>query len=71
MLEQLEYEGFTEEQAQHGADRCEADWDEQAVACAKSYLKYQAFSHAGLVEQLEYEGFTSEQAEYGATQAEK
>lgn len=37
-----------------------------AVAKAKSYLGYSAFSHDGLVEQLEYEQFLHADAVYGA-----
>lgn len=37
-----------------------------AVAKAKSYLEYTAFSHDGLVDQLEYEQFSHADAVYGA-----
>lgn len=37
-----------------------------ALAKAKSYLEYSAFSHDGLVEQLEYEQFSHADAVYGA-----
>jgi hypothetical protein len=37
-----------------------------ALAKAKSYLAYTAFSHDGLVEQLEYEQFSHADAVYGA-----
>jgi hypothetical protein len=66
LLEQLEYEKFTHEQAVYGADNCGANWFEQALKSAKSYLKYSSFSYEGLIEQLEYEKFTHEQAVYGA-----
>jgi hypothetical protein len=66
LIEQLEYEGFTHEEAVYGADNCGADWMEQAVKKAKSYLDYSSFSREGLIEQLEYEGFTHEEAVYGA-----
>jgi len=65
LVEQLEYEGFSHEEAVYGADNCGADWNEQAALSAQSYLDYSAFSREGLIEQLEYEGFTREQAEYG------
>lgn len=70
LIEQLEYEGFSEADATYAVDNCGADWKKQAVLKAKQYRGYSAFSHKGLVEQLEYEGFTHEQAEYGATQSE-
>ena len=66
MISQLEVEGFTSEQAKHGVDSCEVDWNEQAAKTAESYISYSSFSRSGLIEQLKFEGFTSEQAEYGA-----
>jgi hypothetical protein len=66
LIEQLEYEGYSNEDATYGADNCEADWYEQAEKKAASYLSHQAFSRNGLIEQLEYEGFTPEQATHGA-----
>ena len=68
LIGQLEYEGFTTEQATHAADNCGADWNEQAAKKAKEYLDYSSFSRSGLIDQLKYEGFTAEQAEYGVTQ---
>lgn len=65
LVEQLEYEKFSHEEAVFAADNCGANWNEQALAKAEDYLDYTAFSYKGLVEQLEYEGFTSEQATYG------
>lgn len=66
LIEQLEYEGFTNAEAKFGADNCGANWKEQAAKKAKQYMDYSSFSKKGLIGQLEYEGFTSEQAEYGA-----
>ena len=66
LIEQLEYEKFSPEDAAYAADNCGADWNEQAVASAKSYLNYSAFSYKGLIGQLEYDKFTTEQATYGA-----
>ncbi len=65
LIEQLEYEGYTNADAIYGVDHSGADWMEQAVISAKSYLNYSSFSRKGLIEQLEYEGFTNEQAVYG------
>ena len=64
----MEYEKFTNEQAVYGADNCGADWNQEAVEAAKSYLEFSSFSRGGLIDQLEYDGFTQEQAEYGASQ---
>ncbi len=66
LVEQLEYEGYSNEEATYAVDNCGADWNEQAANCAQSYLDYSSFSRDGLIEQLEYEGFTTTQAEYGA-----
>lgn len=62
LIWQLEYEGFTTEEATYAADNCGADWYEQAEKKAKSYLEISAFSQKGLIEQLEYEGFTTSEA---------
>lgn len=66
LIKQLEFEGFTTEEATYGTDNCGADWNEQASKKAKSYMDYSSFSKEGLIGQLEYEGFTKEQAQYGA-----
>lgn len=68
LIEQLEYEGFSTEDATWGVDGVSVDWNEQAAKSAKSYLEFTSFSRSGLVEQLIYEGFTPEQAEYGTSQ---
>lgn len=65
LIEQLEYEGYTYQEAVYGVDNCGADWNEQAALQAQSYLDIMPFSREGLIEQLEFEGFTKEQAEYG------
>lgn len=67
LVEQLEFEGFSADEATYGADNCGADWNEQAAQKAKNYLDMMSFSRDGLIEQLEFEGFTPEQAEYGVT----
>lgn len=69
LIDQLEYEEFSTEDAEFAIDRLEAEdgvnWKEQAAASAASYLEFTSFSRAGLIDQLEYEGFTKKQAEYG------
>lgn len=67
LVDQLLYEGYSQEEAEYGADNCGADWSEQAVKMASSYLSTMAFSAQGLTNQLVYEGFSQEQAEYGVT----
>ena len=65
LIEQLEYEGYTAEEATYAVDNCGADWSEQALLSAKNYLDFSAFSYSGLIDQLKYEGFTTEEATYG------
>lgn len=65
LIDQLEYEGFSNEEAVYAVDHCGANWKEQSAESAKSYLRVSSFSYDGLVDQLEYEGFTSEEATYG------
>ena len=66
LVKQLEFEGYSHDEAVYGAENCEADWNEQSAAKAKSYLDMTAFSRDGLITQLEFEGFTHEQALFGA-----
>lgn len=68
LIQQLEYEGYSNAEATYGADRCGANWCEQAAKCAANYLKISAFSQDGLIQQLKFEGFTDTQAAYGAAQ---
>lgn len=67
LIEQLEYEGFSNEDSAYAADNCGADWNEQAAKKAESYLDFTSFSRDGLIEQLLYEGFSQGQAEYGVS----
>lgn len=67
LIKQLEFSGFTNDEAVYAADNCGADWNEQAAKSAKQYLDYTSFSREGLISQLEYSGFTHEQAEYGVS----
>ena len=64
----MEFTGFTHEQAVKAVDNCGADWKEQAVKKAQSYLKSSSFSKERLISQLEYSGFTHEQALYAVEQ---
>ena len=65
LVNQLEFEGFTNAEAVHGVDRCGADWNEQAAKSALNYLRTMPFSYSGLVKQLEFEGYTHAEAVYG------
>jgi hypothetical protein len=64
--------GYTLAQATYGVDSQNANWDAQAVLCAKAYLASGSFSRAGLIAQLDSSygnKFTYAQAVYGVTAA--
>ncbi len=63
---QLEFEGYSAEEAQYATSRVGANWNEQAALKAAEYLRSMSFSKEGLIDQLLFEGFTRSQAEYGA-----
>lgn len=67
LIKQLEYEGYSKEDATFAVENISVDWNEQAAIKAQDYLDYSSFSRQGLIDQLLYEGFTSEQAEYGVS----
>ena len=67
LVKQLEFEGYSNEEAVFAVDHCGADWFEQAALKAQEYIDYMSFSRQGLIDQLLFEGFTQEQAEYGVT----
>jgi hypothetical protein len=69
LIQQLEYEQFSTEDATFAVDSLNVDWNEQAARSAKQYLESSSFSRSGLIDQLVYEGFTRAQAEYGANAA--
>ena len=66
LINQLEFEGFSSEDATFAVDHCGADWMVQAEKKARQYMDYSSFSRASLIGQLEFEGFTAEQAAHGA-----
>lgn len=69
LVDQLEYDQFSEEDAVAAVSSLNVDWNHQAALKAKQYLSMEGFSHSGLVGQLEYDKFTPAQAEYGAEAA--
>jgi colicin import membrane protein len=66
LIEQLEFEGHSTEDATYAVDSLDVDWYEQAARVAQSYLDVMPFSRQGLVDQLVFEGFSSEEAAHGA-----
>lgn len=66
LIKQLEFEGFTTDEATFGVDYVDADWGAQAEAKAQDYMDYSSFSRQGLIDQLIFEGFSKEQAARGA-----
>ncbi|MEA1851700.1 Ltp family lipoprotein [Cytobacillus sp. FSL W7-1323] len=68
LIEQLEYEGYSNEEATYAVDHIEVDWKEQAVQAGKNYLDFTSFSRSGLIDQLVYEGFSQEHATYAVDQ---
>lgn len=65
LIGQLEYEGYSTEDASFGADNSGADWNAEAAEKAQSYLDLTSFSREGLSDQLAFEGFTPEQIDFG------
>lgn len=67
LIDQLEYEGYTTEEATFAVDSIAPDWNAEAAQSAESYLEFSAFSRQELVDQLLYEGFTPQEAEFGVS----
>ncbi|MCR2824063.1 Ltp family lipoprotein [Microbacterium sp. zg.Y909] len=65
LIGQLEYEGFSTEEATFGADNAGADWNAEAAEKAASYLELSSFSRQSLYDQLAYEGFTDAEIQFG------
>lgn len=69
LIKQLKFDGFTAKESKYAANKCKANWKEQAAKKAKLYLETQAFSKAGLIKQLKFDGFTAKEAKYGVKKA--
>lgn len=65
LIEQLEFEGFSTDDATFGADNAGADWNAEAAEKAASYLEFTSFSRQGLYDQLAFEGFTDAEIQFG------
>ncbi|MCR2784144.1 MULTISPECIES: Ltp family lipoprotein [unclassified Microbacterium] len=64
LIGQLEYEGFSTEEATFGADNAGADWNAEAAEKAASYLELSSFSRQSLYDQLAYEEFTDAEIQF-------
>ena len=70
IIDQLVYDGYTQEDAEYAADNCDADWTELAVRAAKQMLRYYPeTSREDLLNILLTSGYTQEQAEAGVAAA--
>ncbi|MBN9201482.1 MAG: hypothetical protein ABS61_00845 [Microbacterium sp. SCN 70-18] len=65
LIGQLEFEGFSTEDATFGADNAGADWNAEAAEKAASYLEFTSFSRQGLYDQLAFDGFTDAEIQFG------
>ena len=71
LIDQLKYEGFSEEIAECAAKSINANWKENCVKSAYSYLDLFSFSKEELIHQLDYDGFTPEEIDYAMNQIYK
>ena len=69
LIDQLEYEGYSNADATTAVNSLSVNWNEQAYRSAQDYLDTMPFSRSGLIDQLEYEGFTTGQATYGVNKS--
>jgi hypothetical protein len=68
LINQLVFEGYSQEDAAFAVKNIQVDWRYQAVRHAKQYLESMPFSKSGLIEQLIFEGYSKEDATYAASQ---
>ena len=71
LIEQLKYEGFSEDIAECAVKSINANWKENCVRSAYSYLDLSPFSKEELIHQLDYDGFTAEEIDYAMNQIYK
>ncbi|EQM83434.1 Ltp family lipoprotein [Microbacterium maritypicum] len=65
LIQQLEFEGFSTEDATFGADNAGADWNAECAQKAQSYMDMSSFSRQSLYDQLAFEGFQPTEIEFG------
>ena len=71
LIEQLKYEGFSEEIAECAVKSINANWKANCVRSAYAYLDLSPFSKEELIHQLDYDGFTHEEIDYAMNQIYK
>lgn len=67
LKDQLEFEGFSKDEANYAAETIQVDWNEECAKAAKSYMSWTGYSRKRLVEQLQFEGFTDSEVAYGVS----
>ena len=70
LISQLEFGGFSNEDATFAVDNITVDWYEQAVRSADGFLAVSAFSRTSLIDQLVFGGFTQNQATHAVDNIE-
>lgn len=66
LIDKLEQDGYSQEEAEYAADNCGADWNAQAAKEAEALLKDGLLTKEEIVDKLIFKGYTYEQAVYGA-----
>ena len=64
LIENLKYDGFSEDIAECAVKSINANWKENCVRSAYSYLDLFSSSKKELIHQLDYDGFTAEEIDY-------
>lgn len=62
LIQMLESEGFSTEDAIIAVDNMKVDWLKQAELKVEQYLTVMGFSKSGLIQMLEFDGFNTEEA---------
>ena len=70
LLNHLKAEGFSSEEAQFGAEHCDADWNELANLYARYRLNGKGISRLTLIADMSSEGFSEKQISYALENSE-
>lgn len=71
LINQLEFNKYSKEDAEYAVNSLDIDYKEQAVKQAESYLESMAFSKEELLHQLKFNGYSEEDAEYAVSKVYK